>query len=150
MWVAGPDLTLSAGPLELNLQYLIRRDDDPSFVYQVKETETNGVMGELVFTPDGDRSRWYGAALYNWVEIGPGDYKYHTATGHVSYMLRGTFACLASTRMISNRKRTGSASDSSAPSDLLADVGGTRCPPLYNPAIPRYIGPSCVPRKPAV
>lgn len=87
LWMAGPDLSVFSDHVELNLQYLERRDDDPGFVFALNKTQSRGAMAELLFTPDGDRSVWYGAALYNWVEIGPGISKYHSATGHVSYML---------------------------------------------------------------
>lgn len=94
LWIAGPDLTLSTEYLELNCQYLERRDDDPGFVFALNETRSRGAMAELIITPDGDKSPWYGAALYNWVETGPGLFKYHTATGHLSYMLARNFRLL--------------------------------------------------------
>jgi hypothetical protein len=94
LWMAGPDLTLSAEQLQLNVQYMERRDDDPDFVYAVRKTKTRGAMAELRFSPGGDQSDWYGAALYNWVEIGPGLYRYHTVTGHASYMLARNFRLL--------------------------------------------------------
>jgi len=94
LWMVGPDLTLSMEHLELNCQYLERRDDDPGFVFALNETKSRGAMAELLITPDGDKSSWYGAALYNWVEIGPGLSKYHTATGHMSYMLARNFRLL--------------------------------------------------------
>ncbi len=87
VWMAGPDVSLSLPGFELNAQYLERRDDDPGFVFAVKKTATRGAMAELVMTPGGDRSTWYGVALYNWVEIGPGLYRYHSVTGHLGYML---------------------------------------------------------------
>lgn len=86
VWMAGPDLTLSTENLELNIQYMERRDDDPGFVFAVKETRSRGAFAELIYSPDGDRSSWFGAALYNWVEIGPGIARYHSITGHVSYI----------------------------------------------------------------
>lgn len=87
LWMAGPDLTLSAGPVEVNLQYVERRDDNPLFAAVAQEVRTRGAMGELIITPDGDKSRWYGVALYNWVEMESGLYKYNAATGHLSYLI---------------------------------------------------------------
>jgi hypothetical protein len=94
LWMAGPDLTLATDNVQLNVQYMERRDDDPGFVYALNKTTTRGAMAELRFSPEGDRSSWYGAALYNWVEIGPGFFRYHTATGHASYMLARNFRLL--------------------------------------------------------
>jgi hypothetical protein len=94
LWMAGPDLTLATENLQLNVQYMERRDDDPGFVYALNKTKTRGAMAELRFSPEGERSSWYGAALYNWVEIGPGLFRYHTATGHASYMLARNFRLL--------------------------------------------------------
>lgn len=89
LWMAGPDVTLSTEHLTLNAQYIERRDDDPFFLGSMVTAKTTmrGAMGELVFSPDGDKSRWYAAGLYNHVESRPGSYKYQTATGHFSYML---------------------------------------------------------------
>jgi hypothetical protein len=86
-WIAGPDVTLSTDQLELNVQYVERSDKDPAFAFAGTKTKTRGAFAEFTYTPDADKSKWYGAALYNWVEMRPGTYKYHTATGHVSYML---------------------------------------------------------------
>ena len=87
LWMAGPDITLSTEKLEVNVQYMERRDNDPGFVGSREKTKSRGFMGEIIFTPDGDKSTWYAEALYNWVEMKPVAYKYHSATGHVSYML---------------------------------------------------------------
>jgi hypothetical protein len=87
MWMVGPDLTVSTDHLQLNVQYVEREDKNPTFVPAATKVKTRGVMTELIYTPDADNSKWYGAALYNWVEMPSMQYKYHTATGHASYML---------------------------------------------------------------
>ena len=87
LWMAGPDVTISSDHLELNLQYVERSDDDPMFVRATEKTRTRGALAELIYTPDGDKSTWYGAALYNWVEIPAEMYKYQSVTGHFSYLL---------------------------------------------------------------
>jgi hypothetical protein len=87
MWMVGPDLTVSTDHLQLNVQYVEREDKNPTFVQAATKVKTRGVMTELIYTPDADNSKWYGAALYNWVEMPSMQYKYHTATGHASYML---------------------------------------------------------------
>jgi hypothetical protein len=90
MWMAGPDLSLTFEPVELNVQYLERRDDDPWFAFATKKTTTRGGFGEMIYFPEGDRSTWYAAALYNWLEI-PGSTRYQSATGHFGYMLARNF-----------------------------------------------------------
>lgn len=89
VWYLGPDLSITDGKyLELNAQYLERRDSDPFFVCQCGDKkETRGVMAELIFTPEGDRSNWYGVGLFNWVEsdVMP---TYRTGTVHFGYLLR--------------------------------------------------------------
>jgi hypothetical protein len=89
VWYLGPDLTLTDGKyLELNAQYLERRDSDPLFACRCgDDMETRGVMAELIFMPHGDRSDWYGVGLINWIEsdVEP---RYRTGTLHAGYMLR--------------------------------------------------------------
>ncbi len=86
MWMAGPDLTVHVEKFELNAQYVERRDDNPAFLATPGETlESRGGFGEVIFTPDGDQSRFYLTGLYNWLESG-GD-KYHALTGSASYLL---------------------------------------------------------------
>ncbi|MFA6468556.1 MAG: hypothetical protein WCW35_06640 [Bacteroidota bacterium] len=87
LWMAGPDLTLTFEPIEVNLQYVERRDDNPIFAASNKSVETRGTMAELIYSPDGDKSVWYGALLYNWAEITAQSYKYNSITGHYSYLL---------------------------------------------------------------
>ena len=86
----GPDLTLSyLDKLELNFQYVMRKDKQPlSPNIITNEIETKGMMGELLYTPDGDQSKWYAAALYNWQESDLAGYNISKATGHLGWVLR--------------------------------------------------------------
>ncbi|MCB9257883.1 MAG: hypothetical protein H6612_00905 [Ignavibacteriales bacterium] len=86
----GPDLTLSYNDmLELNFQYVLRKDKQPlSPTVLSAEVETKGMMGELIYTPRGDKSNWYAAALYNWQDSDLGGYKYSKVTGHLGWMLK--------------------------------------------------------------
>lgn len=89
----GPDLTLSVGDkLQLNLQYVQRKDDEllmaKSDLSAMKDVETKGAMAELIFTPDGDNSKWYAAGVFNWVESDHEALNYKTAAVHAGYMLR--------------------------------------------------------------
>ena len=90
IFMYGPDATLSyLDKLELNVQYLNRIDDSPNGpVLGDDEVSTDGFMTELIYTPDGDESKWYAVGLYNWVDsdLNPLDYK--SLTGHAGYLLR--------------------------------------------------------------
>jgi len=61
----GLDASLEHGPLEVNLQYLHRDDDRPTFTFRGPPTDVDGGLAELVVRPVG--SRWHGFALYNLV-----------------------------------------------------------------------------------
>ncbi len=86
----GPDLTLAyEDKVELNFQYVMRKDKQPLSPLAINsEVETKGMMGELIFTPNGDKGKWYAAALYNWQESDLAVYDYSKTTGHLGYSLR--------------------------------------------------------------
>ncbi|MFC1619355.1 hypothetical protein ACFL45_05365 [Candidatus Neomarinimicrobiota bacterium] len=69
MLAGGPDATLSAGPLEINFQYLWRQDDNPYYQGDIPgdATITSGSLAEVIFSPRGDRSRWNLVGMYNQV-----------------------------------------------------------------------------------
>ncbi|MDQ7815857.1 MAG: hypothetical protein RDU14_02445 [Melioribacteraceae bacterium] len=85
--IFGPDLTLKLkDQLEFNFQYVARVDDMPTaFATNIK---SNGGFAELIYTPKGDESKWYGVALYNWVKSDIKDLEYQTGTLSLGYMLR--------------------------------------------------------------
>ena len=85
--IYGPDMTISINDLfELNLQYVQRFDKNVFAVSgdkePMKDVETKGAFAELIFTPHGDDSRWYGAGLFNWLESDLPGMDYKTATLH--------------------------------------------------------------------
>lgn len=84
----GGDATLAYGPLELNLQYLDRKDTDPDMTGAAIDLKTQGGMAELIINPHGDRSDWYLVALYNQIDSDRQELKYQTLTGHIGYLLR--------------------------------------------------------------
>jgi len=86
----GGDATLAAKPLELNVQYVERRDSNPFFsgVLPAEKLATRGAFAELIYRPKGDDSRWYATGLVNWVDSGQPELRYTAATGHVGYLLR--------------------------------------------------------------
>jgi len=63
LWMAGADATLGLGLLELNLQYVHRQDDRPTFQLDETAAKTDGGFAEAVYRFRG--GRWYAIALYN-------------------------------------------------------------------------------------
>lgn len=63
----GPDATISAGPFEINAQYLWRQDDNPFYELNkpVDKVETKGGLAEVIFSPQGPDGRWFLIGLYN-------------------------------------------------------------------------------------
>lgn len=88
LWMVGPDATISFDPLELNVQYVERRDKDPFFFGPAAiEIKTRGAFAELIYKPDGDNSDWYTVGLYNWVESNIGSLDKKSASFHLGYLL---------------------------------------------------------------
>ncbi|MEW5924734.1 MAG: hypothetical protein AB1746_12175 [Candidatus Zixiibacteriota bacterium] len=89
--MGGADATLTAGPAELNLQFVERKDSNPEFAEicgPQNKVKSRGGMAELVILPYGDRSRLYMVGLYNAIDYDHGAVAYHTVTGHIGYLLR--------------------------------------------------------------
>ncbi|MBN1340042.1 MAG: hypothetical protein JXA03_12005 [Bacteroidales bacterium] len=89
----GPDLTLALGDMvELNLQYMYRNDSEMlpnlSSVTLFENVETQGGFAELIFTPRGDKSKWYMVGLVNWTDSGFDEGDYAASTLHLGYLLR--------------------------------------------------------------
>lgn len=87
MRIFGPDFTFSLKDrLELNFQYVARVDDKPTaFNTNIK---SNGGFAELIYTPEGDESKWYGVALYNWIKSDFKPLEYQSGTLSLGYMMR--------------------------------------------------------------
>ncbi len=96
----GADGTVTLGPVELNAQYLHRRDNRPTYTTGEPRITTDGGFAELIVRP-GD-SRFYGFALYNLVdanrpllEVGTrgatGVTRYQTIAGGMGHLLRTNF-----------------------------------------------------------
>ena len=96
LWMLGGDATFSFDPLELNIQYIERKDDNPNFLFDEKETiKTRGAFGELIIRPEGDESDWYGVALFNWIESGQTDLNLKQLGIHFGYLLRRNIRLVA-------------------------------------------------------
>lgn len=89
LWMAGPDFTIDFEPLQLNAQYVIRKDKNPFFaVTNSMEYKTQGAFGELIYRPDGDNSVWYAVGLFNWVDSDENSLDLKAGTLHLGYLLR--------------------------------------------------------------
>ena len=87
LWMAGGDLTVAFDKIELNAQYVERRDDNPGFADPAVKLETRGAFTEMIYIPEGDDSRFYGVLLWNWLEGRYWALKSNALTGHLGYVL---------------------------------------------------------------
>ncbi|MBD3288925.1 hypothetical protein GF337_08995 [candidate division KSB1 bacterium] len=83
----GPDINIGVGPLEFTGQYLVREDSNPMYEANAETQESSGIVAELIFAPNLDRSRFYLVGLYNQVDSDLEGYAYETATLSGSYLL---------------------------------------------------------------
>jgi len=96
LWMLGGDATINFDPLELNLQYVERNDDNPNFYYGEKiAIKTRGAFGELIFRPEGDESKWYAVGLFNWIESDQTDINLKQLGIHFGYVLRRNIRLVA-------------------------------------------------------
>lgn len=90
-------LALAGGTVEINGQYVHRRDDHPTYAGNETASRLNGGFAELLIRPDG--SRWHGFVLYNRVDAnlpvldvrmgGPAEVRrYQTVSAGVGRLLR--------------------------------------------------------------
>ncbi|MCR4438446.1 MAG: hypothetical protein QHJ34_06100 [bacterium] len=99
----GPDLNLQAGPVELHVQYLERRDTNPFFAQQEERRTMRGGVALLTYSPKLDRSRWYLTALYNHVDSPLERYRSATLSG--TYLLARNLRLLAEyDRLLEDRR----------------------------------------------
>ncbi|MCF7885781.1 MAG: hypothetical protein K9M80_04725 [Candidatus Marinimicrobia bacterium] len=83
----GPDIAFSLQDMfDITGQYLYREDSNP-FIWATNAVETNGIIGEVIYHPQPDMSRYYITMLYNWIdsEWRPADY--HTLSLSGTYLL---------------------------------------------------------------
>jgi hypothetical protein len=86
--MAGIDASVSSGPLELNLQYVERSDNNPYVRFSPKDIKTRGGLAELIYRPDGDESKWYSVLLYNKVKSDDRNVEWESLALHIGYLLR--------------------------------------------------------------
>jgi len=82
-YYVGPDAVVDVSDhLQLNLQYLERRDDNPTFAGGTRrgDWKTRGGFAELVYLPRGADGRWSIAGLYNKVASDDPIARYHSVS----------------------------------------------------------------------
>ncbi len=95
LWMLGGDATISLDPLELNFQFVERKDDNALFQGSKSDTKTRGAFGELIFRPEGDASKWYSVALFNWIESDFRELNLKQLGLHFGYLLRRNIRLVA-------------------------------------------------------
>lgn len=115
--VWGPDATVALGLLEVNAQYLWRRDSNALLLPGAVETTVHSAMAEVLWGPFGTDGRWTVAGLYNWIdadapvvslnmsEAEPFD-RYQTANAGLHYLLRRNVRLMGEVGYDIERERT--------------------------------------------
>ena len=87
----GPDFALNLNDkFVLNMQYVWRKDSQvfsTSGDY-LSDINTEGGFAELIYSPAGDRSKWYLTGLVNLLNSNMNELDYKSATLHAGYLLR--------------------------------------------------------------
>ena len=89
----GPDCNISLGPIEFTAQYMERTDSNPLFAASATKYKSKGVIAEVIFAPQLDKSRYYFTGLYN--KIDSDLYKYHTFTFSSTYLVARNLRLIA-------------------------------------------------------
>lgn len=98
----GGDATLSLGPLELNLQYLERTDDNPYMSsMSPMEVKTKGALAELIFIPVKSDGMLYSVGLFNWLDSDDDTIDYESIAFHVGYLTHRNIRFIAEVGYIS-------------------------------------------------
>lgn len=87
----GPDVSLNfSDRLVINVQYLKRTDLNIYMppLADIGECNTEGGFAEIIFSPEGDKSKWYLTALGNLVSSNLDELDYKSATLHAGYLVR--------------------------------------------------------------
>lgn len=94
VWMWGADATLDLNNFQINAQYITRHDDNPLYCYTCynansnTEVVTRGGFVEAIFTPYGDKSKWYAAGLFNWVDSDDVALEYQSVSATLGVLLR--------------------------------------------------------------
>ncbi len=95
MW--GPDITLSLGRAELNVQYLQRRDNKPSLDTTRAQSPilTHGFIAEAIVDLLGDPAKLFAVLLFNWVDSDSWESGQEAYTANLTWLLHTNIKLLA-------------------------------------------------------
>ncbi|MBW1807706.1 MAG: hypothetical protein JRJ87_05880 [Deltaproteobacteria bacterium] len=95
MW--GPDITLSLGRAELNVQYLQRRDNKPSLDTTRAQSPilTHGIIAEAIVDLLGDPAKIFVVLLFNWVDSDSLESGQEAYTANLTWMMHTNIKLLA-------------------------------------------------------
>jgi hypothetical protein len=96
----GPDVRLRLPNVEVLLEYVRRKDSNPSFVRAEfapggLSHATDAYLAEATFSAQGDKSKTFYTAAYNLVDSSLAGTNYQTLTFNVSHLLRRNLRVLA-------------------------------------------------------
>lgn len=91
----GPDVNVTVGNFEINGQYLQRTDKNSLFLAGSDKVKTNMLVGELIFAPRKDASRWYLTVLYNKIDSDLKMANYQTISISSTYLLARNLRLMA-------------------------------------------------------
>jgi hypothetical protein len=91
----GPDLALGLGPVTITAQYLLREDSSPCLDGLAKDVETQGIVAELIYQPQGADSRHAFTLLYNSIDSDQDDLDYESLTCGFTYLVARNVRVLA-------------------------------------------------------
>lgn len=87
----GPDIAFNLGDkFVLNMQYIWRKDSQVFSDYgdYLSDINTEGGFAEIIYSPAGDRSKWYLTGLANFINSNLNNLDYKSATLHAGYLIR--------------------------------------------------------------
>ena len=87
----GPDIAFNLGDkFVLNMQYIWRKDSKVFSDYgdYLSDINTEGGFAEIIYSPAGDRSKWYLTGLANFINSNLNNLDYKSATLHAGYLIR--------------------------------------------------------------
>jgi hypothetical protein len=84
----GPDIRVRLPKVDLMFEYVRRSDTNPYFVSTEEKKNTDAYLGEIIFSPWGEKGRWFFTAAYNRVKSAWVEFDYETLTVNASYLLR--------------------------------------------------------------
>ena len=89
MWMLGGDASISFSNIELNVQYVERKDDNPYFLSSSSgDIRSKGGFAELIWNSNDTDRLWYGVGLFNWVDSDEPVLDYKSVAVHLGHLLR--------------------------------------------------------------